>query len=275
MRTSLNPMLLALLISLLAGLATSVGGLIAVREAIPRRSSLAVALAFAAGAMVLISLIQIVPLGIEYLQASGADGRSAQTVVWVSFFAGIGVVLAIDRVLPSSLNPNEMEGAEDDITEYNTAVTRRIMRSGLLTALVLALHNLPEGMATFLTTYQDPRVGLTLAVAITIHNVPEGIAVAAPVYAATGSKRRALWWATASGMAEPFGGLLAAALVRWVLPDQFFGVFYGVVAGLMIFLALDELLPGSWRYQTDKHQTVNGILIGMAVMALSFVLFAI
>lgn len=267
-------MVLALLVALLAGAATSVGGLVGVRGATPRRSSLAVALAFAAGAMVLISLIQIVPLGIGYLREAGAADRDAQIVVWTSFFAGIGLVLIIDRFLPDPLNPNEMEGAEGLISSADTATTRRIMRSGLLTALVLALHNLPEGMATFLTTYQDPQVGVTLATAITIHNVPEGIAVAAPIYAATGSKRQAFGWATVSGMSEPVGALIAAALVSWVLPAQVFGVFYGVVAGMMVFLALDELLPGALRYQTDKHQTVYGMLAGMAVMALSFVLFA-
>ena len=113
-----------------------------------------------------------------------------------------------------------------------------------------------------------------LGIAIAIHNVPEGIAVAAPVYAATGSKRKAFWWATFSGMTEPIGGLIAAAVVSWMVPPEFFGIFYGVVAGMMVFLALDELLPGAWRYQTDKHQTVYGMLAGMAIMALSFILFA-
>lgn len=266
-------MVLALLVALLAGAATSVGGLVGVRGATPRRSSLAVALAFAAGAMVLISLIQIVPLGIQYLSQAGAEHRQALIVVWTSFFIGIGVVLAIDRFLPEQLNPNEMEGAEGLISSADAATTRRIMRSGLLTALVLALHNLPEGVATFLTTYRDPSVGITLAVAITIHNIPEGIAVAAPIYVATRSKRKAFFWATVSGMAEPLGAVLAAALISWVLPASVFGVFYGVVAGMMVFLALDELLPGALRYQTDKHQTIYGMLAGMAVMALSFVLF--
>nr|NLD40530.1 zinc transporter ZupT [Actinomycetales bacterium] len=267
-------MVLALVVSLLAGLATSVGGALALRGPFPKRSSLAIALAFAAGAMVLISLVQIIPLGINFMREAGSSERSAFAVVWVSFFVGIGIVLAIDRFLPGSLNPNEMAGAESDITLADTRETRHVMRSGLLTAAVLALHNFPEGMATFFTTYQDPQVGITLAIAIAIHNVPEGIAVAAPIYAATGSKKKAFWWATLSGLTEPLGGVIAALLVGFVVPPHFFGIFYGIVAGMMVFLALDELLPGSWRYQTDKHQTVYGMLGGMAVMALSLVLFA-
>lgn len=266
-------MLVALLVSLLAGLATSVGGALALGRRTLERSWLAVALAFAAGAMILVSLVQILPLGIGLL-ARQFDAMPATALGYGSFFVGIGIVLLIDRLLPEPLNPNETEGREGEVWTGEGSHTRRLLRSGLLVALVLALHNLPEGMATFFTMYADPQVGLTLAVAIAIHNVPEGIAVAAPVYAATRSRARAFWWATASGLAEPLGGLLAAGLVSFVMPPALFGLFYGVVAGMMIFLALDELLPGAWRYQTDKHQTVYGMLAGMAVVAASLVLFA-
>lgn len=266
-------MVLALLVSLLAGLATSVGGGLVVRQASPNRAMASVGLAFAAGAMILISLVQVVPLGIEYMVEATSSERMAMVVVWSAFFVGIGVVLIIDRLLHNPLNPSETEGAEDLLGDDATVVTQRIMRSGLLTALVLGLHNFPEGMATFLTTYQDPNVGITLAIAIAIHNIPEGVAVALPVFAATGSRSRAWRWATVSGLTEPLGGLVAAGILTWI-SAQLLGVFYGLVAGMMVFLALDELLPGSWRYQTDKHQPVYGMLAGMAVMALSFVFFA-
>ncbi len=266
-------MVLALTVSLLAGLATSIGGLLVLNKRTLQREWLAVALAFAAGAMIVVSLIQIVPLGVEYMMEEFSE-RTSLLIVWTSFFGGILLVLAIDRLLPEVLNPNEMEGREDSLDVDDAASTKSLIRSGALVALVLGLHNFPEGMATFFTTYQDPHVGITLAVAIAIHNVPEGIAVAAPVYAATKSRKMGFWWATISGLTEPVGALFGALLVSWVVPAQFFGVFYGAVAGMMIFLALDELLPGAWRYQTDKHQTVYGILGGMAAMATSLVLFA-
>ncbi|WRS29539.1 zinc transporter ZupT [Actinomycetaceae bacterium MB13-C1-2] len=266
-------MTLALVVSLLAGLATSIGGLLVLNSKTLERQWLAVSLAFAAGAMIIVSLVELVPLGIEYM-GEYASPKLAQLYVWLAFFGGIALVLVIDRILPDVLNPNEMEGREDALTETDTSSTRNLMRSGALVAMVLALHNFPEGMATFFTTYQDPQVGFTLAVAIAIHNVPEGIAVAAPVYAATGSKKKGFWWATFSGLTEPIGALFAALLVAWVIPPQFFGIFYGVVSGMMVFLALDELLPGAWRYQTDKHQTIYGMLAGMGAMAVSFVLFA-
>ncbi len=266
-------MILALIVSLAAGLATSLGGLMVLNKRTLQRQYLAVALAFAAGAMIVISLFEMVPLGVEYMSQSTSE-RNALLVVWASFFVGIALVLVIDRLLPDVLNPSEMEGREDQLTPGDQTSTRSLMRSGLLVALVLGLHNLPEGMATFFATYQEPTVGITLGIAIAIHNVPEGIAVAAPVYAATGSRRKGFWWATFSGLTEPVGGLIAAMLVSWVLPIQFFGIFYGLVAGMMVFLALDELLPGAWRYQTDKHQTVYGMVAGMSIVALSFVLFA-
>lgn len=266
-------MLLALLTALLAGLATSVGGLLAMNRRTLERRALAVALAFSAGAMILISMIQVIPLGVAYMEQD-SEPRTAQLVVWLSFFVGIGLVMAVDRLLPDVLNPNEVSGLEGEITEDDTRSTRRLMRSGLLVALVLGLHNFPEGMATFFTTYQEPKVGLTLAVAVAIHNIPEGIAVAAPVFAATRSRRKALFWATLSGLTEPVGALVAAAVVTWLVPGSLFGVFYGMVGGMMVFLALDEMLPASWNYHTEKHQTIYGLLLGMAVMAMSFVLFA-
>ena len=237
-------MLTALLISLLAGLATSVGGLIALGPGARRRSRLAVTLAFSAGAMLIVSLVELLPLGIASLEEQ-FESPVATGLGYVSFFVGIALVLAIDRFLPHSLNPNETEGREGEVAAGEVQETRALLRSGLLVALVLALHNLPEG-----------------------------IAVAAPVYAATGSRAKALGWATASGLTEPLGALLAAGLVAWVIPPALFGIVYELVAGMMVFLALDELLPGAWRYQTDKHQTVYGMLGGMAVVALSFVLFA-
>ncbi|MFV0428171.1 MAG: zinc transporter ZupT [Arachnia sp.] len=266
-------MVQAWFVSLMAGLATSIGGVLAVTRRELSRPWLAVSLAFSSGAMLMVSFMEIMPLSISTLSQTYPPG-TAMGVTYLAFFIGIAVVMLIDRLLPSQLNPNETEGrgqfSDDDRTR-----TTRLLRSGLLVALVLALHNFPEGMATFLATYSDPAMGLTLAAAIAIHNVPEGIAVAAPVFAATGSRGKALWWATLSGLTEPVGALLAAGLITWVIPPSLLGVVYGLVAGMMVFLALDELLPGAWRYQTDKHQTIYGMVAGMFVVALSLILFAL
>ncbi len=267
----MNTITLALLFALLAGLATSVGAALALHKKVLERPFLAMALAFAAGAMLFVSFVEIIPLGITALTDTFSD-KAARWWVYGSFFIGIVLVAGIDRFLPKSLNPNEIEGKEDELSVGARKQNKKLLRSGLLVALVLALHNFPEGMSTFFATYQDVAAGVTLAIAIAIHNIPEGIAVAAPVYAATGSRKKAFWWATLSGLAEPIGALIAFALVSVLIPDYLFGVMFGLIAGMMVFIAIDELLPGARRYQTDKHQVVYGLLVGMIVVAISLLL---
>jgi ZIP family zinc transporter len=261
----------ALGIALLASLATSIGGFLATHKKIMQRSFLAVALAFSAGAMLFVSFVEILPLGITALDRT-FDSRSAQLVLYGAFFVGIGVVMVIDRLLPKSLNPAEIEGMEN-VYKRSEAANKKLLRSGALVAFVLALHNFPEGMSTFFATYQNVTIGVTLAIAIAIHNIPEGIAVAAPVYAATKSRAKAFWWATLSGVAEFLGALGGVALVHLLLPQYIFGILFGLVAGMMVFLAIDELLPAARRYQSHYHQVVYGLLAGMGMVALSLLLF--
>lgn len=261
-------MITAFLITLFAGLATSIGGLLATHKKILHRPMLAVALAFAAGVMLFVSFVEILPLGLATVER----GSVMERLVYGAFFVGIVTVLMIDRVLPKSLNPNEVEGGEDHLSRNDTKTNKRLLRSGVIVAAVLALHNFPEGMSTFLASYEDLTVGIALAVAIAIHNIPEGIAVAAPIYAATKSRKKAFWWATISGLAEPLGALVAIALLQLVIPPEFTGLLFGFVAGMMVFVAIDELLPAARRYQTDKHQVVYGLIAGFAVVALSLLL---
>ncbi|PID33232.1 zinc transporter ZupT [Candidatus Saccharibacteria bacterium] len=264
-------MVLALVLATLAGLATSIGGLMATHKKVRERKWLAVSLAFAAGAMLMVSFAEMLPVGVESLAAT-MDHRTAQIWAYVAFFGGVALVLIIDRLLPKSLNPSEVEGREDKLSKSEKVNNRRLIRSGLLVALVLALHNFPEGMSTFIATYQDPALGLTLAFAIAIHNIPEGIAVAAPIYAATKSRKKAFWWSTISGLTEPLGALVALALISTVLPESLFGILYGLVAGMMVFVAIDEMLPAARRYMTNTHQIVYGTIAGMVIVSLSLVM---
>eukprot|EP01138_Halocafeteria_seosinensis_P003524 gb/GECG01003602.1/.p1 GENE.gb/GECG01003602.1/~~gb/GECG01003602.1/.p1 ORF type:complete len:387 (+),score=53.63 gb/GECG01003602.1/:1-1161(+) len=146
---------------------------------------------------------------------------------------------------------------------------------GLLTALAIALHNFPEGLATFVATLDDPKVGGALAVSIGIHNVPEGICVAVPIYYATGSKCKAFWWAFFSGITEPVGALIGWLILRQNMTDIAFGIIFGVVAGMMIQISFGELIPTSREYDTHKKYSTAFVMFGMAVMALSLVLFEI
>lgn len=261
-------MYVAFLVTLIAGLATAIGGLLATHPRMKERAFIAVSLAFAAGAMVFVSLVQVIPTGITLLEKV-IDTREAMWLIYGAFFVGILLVLIIDRIIPKSLNPNEIQGAEK-----TTKVNKRLLRSGVLVALVLALHNFPEGMSTFVASYQDLSLGAILAVAIGVHNIPEGIAVAAPIYAATKSRARAIKWALISGLTEPLGALVAIGLIALAFPTDIFGVLFGLVAGMMVFISLDELLPAARRYQTRSHQSIYGMFGGMLVVAVSVLLMS-
>lgn len=266
-------MILAFVVTLVAGLATSVGGLLAVHDKVRERGTLAFALAFSAGAMILVSFMEILPKGVRALTEQHGD-REGQAYAYLTFFVGIGVVAAIDRLLPASLNPSEIEGREASLTPADVRVNARLLRSGLLVAVVVSLHNFPEGLSGFLATLDDPSVGIALAVAIAIHNVPEGIAVAAPIYGATGNRRKAFWYAAGSGLAEPVGAVAGYFLLRLFLSEDSFSLIFGFVAGMMVFISVDELVPAAHRYQTRAHQTVYGLVGGMCAVALSLVLLS-
>lgn len=263
-------MLFALILSALAGLATSIGGWMSTHRRVRERGVLAVGLGFAAGAMIFVSFAEMIPLGIDAMNEAGSD--YAIWLVYGAFFVGMALVALIDRVLPHGFNPSHVEGRENELSSADKKENRRLMRSGLMIAVVLALHNFPEGMSTFFATYQDISVGIALAIAIAIHNIPEGIAVAAPVYAATKNRKKAIRWATLSGLAEPLGAAVAILLISFVIPSKLFGLIFGLVAGMMVFLSLDELLPASQRYANRSHHVVYSVGAGMLAVALSVVL---
>jgi ZIP family zinc transporter len=146
------------------------------------------------------------------------------------------------------------------------------MRMGIFTALAIAIHNFPEGLATFFGVLQDPAVGIAITVAIAIHNIPEGISVAVPIYFATGSRRRAFWLSFLSGVSEPVGAIIGYTILRPFFSPTVFGVLFASVAGIMVFVSLDELLPTAKEYGRG-HVAIYGLIVGMAVMALSLLLF--
>lgn len=257
------------MLTLFAGLATVAGGYLATRRSAVSPSVLATTLAFAAGAMIFIAFAEVLPHGLG--QHTGETYGHATTNLhwWVygAFFVGMLIVATIDRLLPSHLNPTPHDLGKRRKSAKSTQ--KALARSGLFVAIVLALHNFPEGLSTFLAAYEEPSVGLALAFAIAIHNVPEGIAIAAPIYAATKSKKKALGWTFLSGLAEPAGALVGFMLIGSFIPSELNGAIFGLVAGMMVFVSLNELLPSARKYQKHPHQVVYGIFLGMMVSALS------
>ena len=193
-----------------------------------------------------------------------------QGYVWttVAFFTGVAVIALIDRLIPSYENPHEIQNLEG-----GSGPDRRLMRMGLFSALAIGIHNFPEGLATFMGALTDPTLGISIAVAIAIHNIPEGIAVSAPLYYATRSRRKAFWWSFASGLSEPIGALIGFFLLRSIFNEATFGLIFASVAGIMVYISLDELLPTAEEYG-EHHIAIGGLVAGMAVMAVSLLLFA-
>ncbi len=266
-----SEVLVALSFTLFAGLATGIGSLMAFAAKPTNTKFLSVALGFSAGVMLYVSFIEI--FGKARISLSAAtDDVTGYYLATAGFFAGILVIAVIDKCIPHDHgNPHEIHDVEemDDADEKRR---HRLNRMGMFTALAIAIHNFPEGLATFLGALEDPALGLAIAIAIAIHNIPEGIAVSIPIYHATGSRARAFWYSFASGVAEPVGALLGYFVVLRFVSDLTFGVIFASVAGIMVFISLDQLLPTAQKYG-EHHLSIYGLVSGMAVMAISLLLF--
>lgn len=254
-------------LTLFAGLATGIGGLIAVMKNNPGKRFMAGALGFSTGVMLYVSFMEILPKAFSELDEAWGERAGAWAAV-AAFFGGIAVIAVIDRLVPEPINPHERGIGEDP---QKAAQRRRMMKMGMFTAGAIAIHNFPEGFATFIAGLEDLTIAVPVAVAIAIHNIPEGVAVAVPIRQATGSRRRALVWSTLSGLAEPAGALIGFALLMPFMGPATLGIAFAAIAGIMVFICLDELLPTA--VATGRHHTaIYGVILGMAVMAASLLL---
>jgi ZIP family zinc transporter len=261
----------AFLLTSLAGLSTGIGSAIAFIARRTNKRLLCLSLGFSAGVMIYVSMIELLGASREALteQLGPLSGGWAAVV---SFFGGMALVAGIDRLVPSYENPHEMHKIEE-MAEDRTGLDPRLMRMGALSALAIAVHNLPEGMATFTAALKDQAIGISIAVAIAIHNIPEGIAVSVPIYYATGDRRKAFAYSFLSGLAEPAGAVIGYVMLAPFLSDAVLGILFGAVAGIMVFISFDELLPAAEEYG-QHHVALYGLLSGMAVMAASLILLS-
>ncbi|MCA1810361.1 MAG: zinc transporter ZupT, partial [Lentisphaerae bacterium] len=240
----------ALGLTVFAGLATGIGSLLAFFTDQTNRRFLAVSLGFSAGVMIYVSMVEIFFKGRESLVGAWGE-HGGQWGAAAAFFGGILLIGVIDKLIPSFENPHEMHGVEELDTSVGDHPRRRrkpteatrMLRTGIFTAIAITVHNFPEGLATFVVALRDPRLGVTIAIAIALHNIPEGIAVSIPIYYATGSRRRALLYSFLSGLAEPLGAIVGFALLMPFLSEAVFGLLFSGVAGIMVFISLDQLLP--------------------------------
>jgi len=267
----LHNVLFAFGLTLFAGLSTGFGSVLAFLARRTNTKFLSVALGFSAGVMIYVSFVEIFPKAKDSLVAEfGPVGGYWVTVL--AFFTGIAFIAIIDKLVPSFENPHEVHRAEEMDLPEKAANFKKLYRMGLFTALAIAIHNFPEGLATFISALRDPKLGIAIAVAIAIHNVPEGIAVSIPIFYATGSRKKAFIYSFLSGLAEPVGALIGYAIISSFINDIVFGILFAAVAGIMVFISLDELLPTAGEYG-EHHMAAYGLVAGMMVMAMSLLLF--
>lgn len=273
MEVSAQNLLFAFAATLLAGLSTGIGSTLAFYAKQTDKKFLSGALGFSAGVMIYVSFVEILIKARTSLTAVYGD-FNGYLLTLLAFFGGILVIALIDKFVPSGENPHNIR----DVNEMNKSgeaqalEERQLLRMGLFSALAIAIHNFPEGLATFIGAIQDPTLGVSIAVAIAIHNIPEGIAVSVPMYYATGDKKQAFRYSFLSGLSEPLGALVGYFLLLRFISETMFGIVFAMVAGIMVYISLDELLPTAEKYGYH-HVAIYGLVMGMAVMAISLLLF--
>lgn len=297
----MNEIWFAFGLTLFAGLATAIGSAIAFTAKRTDYRFLSVATGFSAGVMLYVSFVEIFFKGVDALIPRFGE-TGAHWVNTASFFGGILLIGLIDNLIPAAENPHEIHSESETLPlrnpeahapNYNelcasgkvpagvhdhSAHHHKLMRMGLFTALAIGIHNFPEGLATFLAALENPHLGIAIAIAIALHSIPEGISVSVPIFYATGSRKRAFIYSALSGLAEPVGAIIAYAAIRLciggdgtAIPPEIMGILFGGVAGIMVYISLDELLPTSRAYGKG-HDSLLGLVGGMLVMAISLLL---
>ncbi|MDD3476840.1 MAG: zinc transporter ZupT [Sulfurimonas sp.] len=268
--------LFAFMLTLLAGMSTSIGAVLAFFSKSKNYTILSLGLGFSAGVMIYVSFVEILVKSKESFTLLYSNEITGEALSVLCFFAGILLSAIIDRLIPDDVNPHETKSNSELLELKADAKNQKsnlaLKRTGLFTALAIAIHNFPEGFATFVSALHDPTVGISIAFAIAIHNIPEGMAVSLPIYHATGDKKSAFWYATLSGLAEPVGALVGFFLLFPFMGGATLGITFGLVAGIMIYISFDELLPAA-RVYGNAHTTIVGISLGMLVMAISLIGF--
>jgi ZIP family zinc transporter len=289
-------------LTVFAGMATGIGSLIAFTANRAHYRFLSVATGFAAGVMLYVSFVEIFSKGVESLTPRYGD-YWGHWINAASFFGGMLLIGLIDNLIPAAENPHEIHSEAEIMPLYNASAPLpdflksaasmsaqteglhdhsanhvKLMRMGLFTALAIGIHNFPEGVATFLAALQDPSLGVAIAAAVALHNIPEGISVSVPIFYATGNREKAFLYSILSGLAEPVGAGIAYLALRFflghdgeVVPPQYMGILFGGVAGIMVYISLDQLLPTSRAYGKG-HDSLIGLVAGMLIMALSLLM---
>lgn len=262
----LHDILAAFGLTLLAGLATGLGGVITMWSRRTDTRLLSFSMGLSAGVMVYISFMELMPEAAGSFAVTLGEEKAAWTTL-LSFFVGVALAAAIDRLVPADENPHE----QHLLSELSQPGNHHLRRTGMMLALAIGVHNFPEGMATFVSALDGLDVALPIVLAIALHNIPEGIAVFVPIYHSTGSRRKAFRYTLLSGLAEPVGALCGMLFLMPFWSPAVNAVCLAAVSGIMVYISFDELLPGAETHG-HHHAAIAGVMAGMALMGVSLIL---
>lgn len=256
--------LLAFGLTLIAGLSTGIGSMIAFFAKKTNTRFLSASLGLSAGVMIYVSFMELMPEAVEQLQALYSH-KQAEIYMLLAFFFGIGLIALIDKLVPEDENPHEIH------LQSEANQSSHLKRTGFMMALAIGIHNFPEGLATFTSALTNIEIAIPIVVAIAIHNIPEGIAVSMPIFHATGNRKKAFLLSFLSGMSEPVGALLGYLFLLPFWTPTVNALLLAFVSGIMIYISFDELLPGTEKYG-HHHYGVGGVILGMMLMAASLLI---
>ena len=258
--------IIALLVTLIAGMSTLLGGFFTFFVKKDSLKALSVGLGFSGGMMIFVSLNELLVQSNKYLAPQFP--HRAGLITFLMFFVGVGIAILIDYFIPDHIESDLFLQNPENCEKH----LHHIKRAGIVTAIAVAVHNFPEGIANFFVSSQDLSIGIPLAFAIAIHNIPEGIAVALPIYHAVKKKRTAILYSFLSGISEPLGALIGFVFLKNYLNLTTLGILFAIISGIMVYISIDTLLPMAREYG-DNHHVVVGVMLGMFVIGLSLVLF--
>ena len=250
--------LYAFILSFLAGISTVIGALVILFDKKKNNKTVVISLSFAAGVMMCVSLTDLLPNSFGMISSSNAlFPKIILSLIFMTF--GIIISMLIDKYLPDNSENTDNKG---------------LYKIGIISMVAIILHNIPEGIATFITSTNNLKLGLTITIAIALHNIPEGISIAVPIYHATNNKLKAFLYALLSGMSEVIGSILAYLFLSPLITDHIMAALYAIIAGIMIHISVYELIPGAYKESTLKS-VLKYFLIGFGVMILSHILMSL
>lgn len=241
--------MLAFLMTLIAGLSTLIG-YFAIYIKASKNNLIKISLSFAAGVMLCVSISDLIPESLSLLMVDNSKNK-AFILAFLIIIIGIVITQTIDKIIPENNN--------------------KLYKLGIFAMLAIILHNVPEGIATFLSASTNLTLGIAITLAIALHNIPEGITISVPIYESTGSKKKAFIYTLISGMAEPLGAILAFLFLKPVVTDNLMGIILALTAGIMLYISVNKLLVEAFKYK-EKSASVIAFIIGLVFMLISHIL---